>query len=69
MNGIFDPNTHIKTITLVGVGGTGASPARIFTPDAVGLPRRFIATGDASLHSAARRGSKPGAERKAGGST
>ncbi|MBL8166364.1 MAG: ThiF family adenylyltransferase [Anaerolineae bacterium] len=29
MNGIFDPNTYIKTITLVGVGGTGASTARI----------------------------------------
>ncbi|NUQ05919.1 MAG: ThiF family adenylyltransferase [Anaerolineae bacterium] len=29
MNGIFDPNTYIKTITLVGVGGTGASAARI----------------------------------------
>ncbi len=29
MNGIFDPNTHIKTITLAGVGGTGASTARI----------------------------------------
>jgi hypothetical protein len=29
MSGNFDPNTHIKTITLVGVGGTGASTARI----------------------------------------
>jgi len=29
MNGIFDPNTYIKTVTLVGVGGTGASTARI----------------------------------------
>jgi hypothetical protein len=29
MNGIFDPNIHIRTITLVGVGGTGASTARI----------------------------------------
>lgn len=29
MSGIFDPNTHIKTITIVGVGGTGAQVARI----------------------------------------
>jgi hypothetical protein len=29
MSGIFDPNIHIRTITLVGVGGTGASTARI----------------------------------------
>jgi hypothetical protein len=29
MNGIFDPNLYLKTITLVGVGGTGASTARI----------------------------------------
>jgi len=25
----FDPNTHIKTVTVVGVGGTGAQVARI----------------------------------------
>lgn len=29
MSGIFDPNTYIKTLTIVGVGGTGASAARI----------------------------------------
>jgi PRTRC genetic system ThiF family protein len=29
MTGIFDPNTHIKTVTIVGVGGTGTSAARI----------------------------------------
>jgi PRTRC genetic system ThiF family protein len=29
MSGSFDPNTHIKTVTIVGVGGTGASTARI----------------------------------------
>lgn len=26
---VFDPNTHIKTVTVVGVGGTGAQVARI----------------------------------------
>jgi len=29
MSGIFDPNLYIKTITIVGVGGTGANVARI----------------------------------------
>lgn len=29
MTGIFDPNTYIKTVTIVGVGGTGTSTARI----------------------------------------
>ncbi|RMG76274.1 MAG: hypothetical protein D6711_04330 [Chloroflexi bacterium] len=29
MNGVFDPNVYIKTVTIVGVGGTGASTARI----------------------------------------
>jgi len=29
MTGIFDPNVYIKTVTIVGVGGTGASTARI----------------------------------------
>jgi PRTRC genetic system ThiF family protein len=29
MNGIFDPNTHIQTIVIVGCGGTGAQVARI----------------------------------------
>jgi len=29
MSGSFDPNTYIKTVTIVGVGGTGASTARI----------------------------------------
>lgn len=29
MTGIFDPNTYIKTVTIVGVGGTGTSIARI----------------------------------------
>jgi PRTRC genetic system ThiF family protein len=29
MSGSFDPNTHIITVTIVGVGGTGASTARI----------------------------------------
>jgi PRTRC genetic system ThiF family protein len=29
MSGVFDPNTHIRTVTIVGVGGTGASTARI----------------------------------------
>lgn len=29
MSGIFDPNIHIKTVTIVGVGGTGTSTARI----------------------------------------
>ncbi len=24
MSGVFDPNLYIKTITIVGVGGTGA---------------------------------------------
>jgi hypothetical protein len=24
MSGEFDPNVHIKTVTIVGVGGTGA---------------------------------------------
>jgi len=29
MSGVFDPNVYIKTVTIVGVGGTGASTARI----------------------------------------
>ena len=29
MSGVFDPNTYIKTVTIVGVGGTGAQVARI----------------------------------------
>lgn len=29
MSGIFDPNTYIKTVTIVGCGGTGAQVARI----------------------------------------
>jgi len=29
MSGVFDPNTYIKTVTIVGVGGTGAQAARI----------------------------------------
>ena len=29
MSGIFDPNTYIRTVTIVGCGGTGASTARI----------------------------------------
>jgi PRTRC genetic system ThiF family protein len=29
MTGIFDPNLYIKTVTVVGVGGTGAQVARI----------------------------------------
>lgn len=29
MSGQFDPNTYIKTVTVVGVGGTGAQIARI----------------------------------------
>ncbi len=29
MNGIFDPHIHIKTITIVGLGGTGSQVARI----------------------------------------
>lgn len=29
MSGVFDPNLYIKTITIVGVGGTGANVARI----------------------------------------
>jgi len=29
MSGVFDPNVYIKTLTIVGVGGTGASTARI----------------------------------------
>ena len=29
MTGIFDPNTYIKTVTIVGCGGTGAATARI----------------------------------------
>jgi PRTRC genetic system ThiF family protein len=29
MSGVFDPNTHIRTVTIVGVGGTGTSTARI----------------------------------------
>lgn len=29
MSGIFDPNTHIQTVVIVGCGGTGAQVARI----------------------------------------
>lgn len=29
MNGVFDPNVYIKTITIVGVGGTGTQVARM----------------------------------------
>lgn len=29
MSGVFDPNTYIKTVTIVGCGGTGAQVARI----------------------------------------
>ncbi|MAS35377.1 MAG: hypothetical protein CL610_15310 [Anaerolineaceae bacterium] len=29
MSGEFDPNIHLKTVTIVGVGGTGAQVARI----------------------------------------
>lgn len=29
MSGIFDPNAYLKTVTIVGVGGTGAQVARI----------------------------------------
>lgn len=29
MSGIFDPNVHIKTVAIVGVGGTGTAVARI----------------------------------------
>jgi PRTRC genetic system ThiF family protein len=29
MSGVFDPNLYIKTITIVGIGGTGAQVARI----------------------------------------
>ncbi len=29
MSGVFDPNVHIKTVTIVGCGGTGAATARI----------------------------------------
>ena len=29
MSGLFDPNTYIKTVTIVGCGGTGAQVARI----------------------------------------
>lgn len=29
MNGVFDPNVYIKTVAIVGVGGTGAAAARI----------------------------------------
>lgn len=29
MSGIFDPNTYIKVVTIVGCGGTGASTARV----------------------------------------
>ena len=28
MTGVFDPNLYIKTVTIVGVGGTGAQVAR-----------------------------------------
>jgi tRNA A37 threonylcarbamoyladenosine dehydratase len=29
MSGVFDPNVYIKTVTIVGCGGTGAATARI----------------------------------------
>ena len=29
MSGVFDPNVYIKTVTIVGIGGTGAQVARI----------------------------------------
>lgn len=29
MSGLFDPHLHIKTVTIVGIGGTGAQVARI----------------------------------------
>ena len=29
MSGVFDPNLYIKSITIVGIGGTGAQVARI----------------------------------------
>ena len=29
MNGVFDPNLYIKSVTIVGIGGTGAQVARI----------------------------------------
>lgn len=29
MSGVFDPSIHIRTVTIVGVGGTGAQVARI----------------------------------------
>ncbi len=29
MSGVFDPNMYIKTVTIVGIGGTGAQVARI----------------------------------------
>jgi PRTRC genetic system ThiF family protein len=29
MSGVFDPNAYLKTVTIVGVGGTGAQVARI----------------------------------------
>ena len=57
MNGIFDPNTHIKTITIVGVGGTG----RIDCPDCRAHPLRHAARTAAR---AAARADRPGSRRR-----
>jgi PRTRC genetic system ThiF family protein len=44
MTGIFDPNVHIRTITIVGLGGTGAQVARIVGRIAYDLQRQRLHT-------------------------
>lgn len=44
MSGIFDPNVHIKTVTIVGVGGTGAQVARIVGRIAYDMQRSRLHT-------------------------